>query len=208
MGCGWTPKEAIDPHLIHSIEAVNGGAMDGQYSGVSFWEKYLNQGYRVTAIGGSDNHNAPSLAGTRSAIGSPTTVIYANDLSVASLLDGIRKGHVFIDLSASHDRQLEVSAEDNGQKAMMGDALAASSGSTIRISVHVVACGGDGLRFLLDGKPVAALAVNITQNDQTVALSLPADGKKHWLRADIVTPEGKLVLLGNPVYLNYTDEQK
>ena len=22
MGCGWTPKETIDPHLIHSIEAV------------------------------------------------------------------------------------------------------------------------------------------------------------------------------------------
>ena len=43
MGCGWTPKEAIDPHLIHSIEAVNGGAEEGQYSGISFWEKYLNR---------------------------------------------------------------------------------------------------------------------------------------------------------------------
>lgn len=208
MGCGWTPKEAIDPHLIKAVEAVNGGAEEGQYSGISFWEKYLNQGYRITAIGGSDNHNASSPAGTRSAIGSPTTVVYANDLSVTSLLDAIRKGHVFIDLSASRDRQLEVSAEDSGQKAIMGDALQAPSDSTIQVSTHVVACAGNQLRFLLDGQPVPSLQSTIAQADQTIALTFPADGKKHWLRPDVVTPEGKLILLGNPIYLNYTEEQK
>jgi hypothetical protein len=208
MGCGWTPKEAIDPHLIQSIEAVNGGAEEGQYSGISFWEKYLNQGYRITAIGGSDNHNAQSPAGTRSAIGSPTTVIYANELSVVSILDGIRKGHVFIDLSASRDRLMDVSAEDSSQKAIMGDTLQAAAGSTIQISAHIEACSGNGLRFLLDGRPVPALSSAVTQADQTIALTLPADGKKHWLRPDVVSPEGKLILLGNPIYLNYTEEKK
>jgi hypothetical protein len=208
MGCGWTPKDTLDPHLIRSIEAVNGGAEEGQYSGISFWEKYLNQGYRITAIGGSDNHNAQIPASEKNAIGSPTTVIYASDLSVASLLDGIRKGHVFIDLSASRDRKLEISAEDDGQKAMMGDALSATAGSTMQISAHIIACDGNQLRFLLDGQPVTALAANITQPDQTIALTLPADGKKHWLRPDVITPEGKLMLLGNPIYLNYTEEKK
>ena len=208
MGCGWTPKEAVDPHLIHSIEAVNGGAEEGPYSGVSYWEKYLNEGYRITAIGGSDNHNAQTPAGGKSAIGSPTTVIYANDLSVASILDGIRKGHVFIDLSASRDRQLEISAQDGNQKAIIGDALAAPAGSTIKISAHIVDCSDNHLRFLLDGQPVTTLNSSITQPDQTIALTLSADGKKHWLRPDVVTPEGKLILLGNPIYLNYTEEQK
>jgi hypothetical protein len=208
MGCGWTPKDALDPHLIQSMEAVNGGAEEGQYSGISFWEKYLNQGDRITAIGGSDNHNAQIPASGKNAIGSPTTVIYANDLSVASLLDGIRKGHVFIDLSASRDRKLEISAEDDGQKAMMGDALSATAGSTLQISAHLIACDGNQLRFLLDGQPVAALAANITKPDQTIALTLPADGKKHWLRPDVITPEGKLMLLGNPIYLNYTEEKQ
>jgi hypothetical protein len=90
----------------------------------------------------------------------------------------------------------------------MGDALEAPAGSTIQISAHIVACGGNQLRFLLDGQPVTALAANIAQPDQSVALTLSADGKKHWLRPDVVTPEGKLVLLGNPIYLNYTEEQK
>lgn len=208
MGCGWTPKDKIDPHLITTIEAVNGGAEEGQYSGVSFWEKYLNQGYRVTAIGGSDNHNALLPTSAQNAIGSPTTVIYANDLSVASILDGIRKGHDFIDLSASRDRLLDVSAEDSGHKAVMGDTLEAQVRTTIKISAHIVACDGKQLRFLLDGQPVAALNSNLTQSDQTVALSLQADGKQHWLRPDVVTPEGKLILLGNPIYLNHTEEQK
>jgi hypothetical protein len=207
MGCGWTPKEAIDPHLIHSIEAINGGAEEGQYSGISFWEKYLNQGYRITAIGGSDNHNAQTPAAGKSAIGSPTTVIYASDLSVASILDGIRKGHVFIDLSASRDRRLEVSAEDGNQKALIGDTLEAPAESTIKISAHIIDCDGNQLRFLLDGQPQAVLESSITQPDQTIALTLPADGKKHWIRPDVITPEGKLILLGNPIYLNYTEEQ-
>ena len=206
MGCGWTPKEPVDPHLITTIEAVNGGAEEGKYSGVSFWEKYLNQGYRIAAIGGSDNHNAQIPAGSPNAIGRPTTVVYADDLSVGSILEGIRHGHDFIDLGGSRDRLLDVSAEDGTQKAMMGDTLAARSGSTIRITAHIAACNGDQLRFLLDGQTVASLNSAITQADQTTTLSLPADGKQHWLRPDVVTPEGKLVLLGNPIYLNHQEK--
>lgn len=208
MGCGWSPKEAVDPHLIKAVEAVNSGAEEGPHSGVSFWEKYLNQGYRVTAIGGSDNHNALKPVSDVGSVGSPTTVIYANDLSVSSLLEGIRAGHVFVDLSASHDRLLDVSAEDKGQKASMGDTLAASENSTVQVSTHVVACAGDQLRFLLDGQPVATLTSTIAQDDQTISGTLPADGQQHWLRTDVLTPEGKLILLGNPIYLNHQEDKK
>jgi hypothetical protein len=90
----------------------------------------------------------------------------------------------------------------------MGDALSASASSTIHLSAHVVACAGNALRFLLDGQPVASLASNIDQADQTIALVMTADGKKHWLRADVVTQEGKLVLLGNPIYLNYQEDKR
>jgi hypothetical protein len=103
---------------------------------------------------------------------------------------------------------LDVSAEDGNGKAMMGDVLQAPAGSTVKISAHVIARTGNQLRFLLDGQPVAPLRLDIVQADQTITLTLPADGKKHWLRPDVVTPEGRLVLLGNPLYLNYTEEQR
>jgi hypothetical protein len=207
MGCGWTPQQQIDPHLIQVIEAVNGGEEYGPRQSVSFWEKYLNQGLRVTAIGGSDNHDAQIPEGKTNAIGRPTTVLYADDLSVHSLLEAIRKGHAFVDLSASCDRLLDVSAEDNGRKAMMGDALTAPENSIIKITAHIVACDGLRLRFLLDGKPVDSLTADLSQSSQTLTLSLTADGKKHWLRPDVVTPEGKLILLGNPVYLNDSESK-
>jgi hypothetical protein len=208
MGCGWTPQQQFDPRLVHVMEAVNGGDEDGPHASISFWEKYLDQGLRVTAIGGSDNHNAQIPAGKTNAIGRPETVVYADNLSVPSLLDAIRKGHVFVDLSASRDRILDVSVTDNQQMAKMGDALAAPANSTIAISAHLVACQGLLLRFLLDGQPVHALQTNIQQTEQVLALTLKADGKKHWLRPDVVTPEGRLVLLGNPIYLNYTESRE
>lgn len=207
MGCGWSPKEAVDPHLIHVVEAVNSGAEEGPHSGISFWEKYLDQGYRVTAIGGSDNHNALKPASAIGSVGSPTTVVYAQNLSVDALLDAIRAGHVFIDLSASGNRVLDVSATDRTAKAMMGDALAAPANTTIQLSAHVTACAGQQLRFVLDGQADTALQATITQDDQTIPLKLPSDGKRHWLRPDVVSPEGKLILLGNPIYLNHTKDR-
>ncbi len=207
MGCGWTPKQPTNPHLIHVMEAVNGGDEYGPHSSVGFWERYLKQGLRVTAIWGSDNHNAQLPPGSKNAIGSPTTVVYADDLSVHSLLDAIRKGHVFIDLSASRDRLLDISAEDGSAKAMMGDTLAAPENSKIEIMAHVTACEGLRLRFLLDGKPVDSLTASLAKHEQAVTLVFPADGKKHWLRPDVITPEGKLILLGNPIYLNYSENK-
>jgi len=32
--------------------------------------------------------------------------------------------------------------------------------------------------------------------------SWPSDGKRHWLRVDVRDAAGKLILLGNPIYLN------
>ena len=99
MGCGWTPK-STGTSLVNAVEAVNGGAEEGPYSGVSFWETQLQAGYRLTAIGGSDNHDAQLAPEKPGSVGSPTTVVYAPELSVKGVMAGIRSGRVFIDLTA------------------------------------------------------------------------------------------------------------
>ena len=53
MGCGWDSSLPVDWNMISAIEAVNGGAEQGPYSGISFWEKQLQDGHRITAIGAS-----------------------------------------------------------------------------------------------------------------------------------------------------------
>ena len=203
MGCGWSPKTG-DMRLVQAVETVNGGTEEGPYSGVPFWEKQLNAGYRPTAIGGSDNHNPELPQDSPGSVGSPTTVVYASELSVPGILSGIRSGRVFVDLTASKDRLLDFSAESKADKAAMGGALPAASGDTVTLSAHLAGCVGSHLRFLVDGQADASIpTVAITSADQTVTSRWRSDGKRHWLRADVVSQSGKLELLGNPIYINF-----
>jgi len=203
MGCGWSPK-AGDMRLVQAVETVNGGTEEGSFSGVPFWERQLNAGYRPTAIGGSDNHNPELPLEKPGSVGSPTTVVYASELSVPALLSGIRSGRVFVDLTASKDRVLDFSAESKTGKAAMGGALPAASGDTVTLSAHVAGCAGSQLRFLVDGQAGGSISrVAITSADQTLTSAWRSDGQRHWLRADVVSQSGKLELLGNPVYVNF-----
>jgi hypothetical protein len=205
MGCGWNPSPAADLNLVQAIEAVNSGAEEGPYSGISFWEKQLNQGFRLTGIGGSDNHTAQRPLDKIGSIGSPTTVIYATELSTPAILAGLRAGHVFVDLTSSKDRLLEVSARSGSATAIMGDTLTAPSGAEVELSIHTRGVDGAKLVFLEDGKPQAGPPdATIHGADQTIRLPWNSDGKQHWLRLDVRGPDGKLWLLGNPIYINWS----
>ncbi|MEK7214483.1 MAG: CehA/McbA family metallohydrolase, partial [Chloroflexota bacterium] len=99
MGCGWTPKPATDFAQVDAIEVVNGPDAGTRFSGISFWEEQLNQGHRITAIGGSDDHQAGAWQPGGRTLGLPTTVVYARELSEAGILDGIKAGHAYLKLN-------------------------------------------------------------------------------------------------------------
>jgi hypothetical protein len=203
MGCGWSPKN-FDMHLADAMEAVNGGDARYHFDNVGYWRRQLNAGLRLPAIGGSDNHRPEAPPKADDFPGQPTTVVYASELSVPAILAAIRAGHVFIDLTSSHDRILEVAGTANGQTAHMGDLLAAPAGVNIDLSIHTLACEGSKVEFLLDGKAIDVLPQQaIDAADKTLHAEWPSDGKQHWLETDVVAADGKLQLLGNPVYINW-----
>ena len=101
MGCGWTPSTPVDMRLLTGVEVVNGGEEQYGISDLPFWNKELNRGCRLTGIGGSDNHRPMQPLDQLGSIGSPTTVVYAAELSTPAILDGIRAGHVFIDVTGT-----------------------------------------------------------------------------------------------------------
>jgi len=202
MGCGW--EQATDMRLVQAIEAVNGRDAGTPWSGIPFWEKQLNAGHRITAIGGSDSHR-PDEHG----LGTPTTVVHAAELTQAAILDGIRAGHVFVDVAGSGSGLLDVRASYGGKEAMMGDALAAPAGASVQFRIAVSgtqAMPGARLRVTDNGREIRPLGDDSgaarAGDEAQLAFSYPSDGKPHWLRVDVVNAEGKLLLLGNPVYLN------
>ena len=199
MGCGWTAE--TDYARIAAVEAVNGATADSPLSGIPFWEARLNAGFRITAIGGSDNHD-PGLDPSRPpAIGAPTTVVQARDLSQGAILDAIREGRVFVDVAGARNRLLEVTAMVDGASARMGQALATPAGRPIRLAVRVA--GAAGGRIFLAGDGVTPDATGGPLGaDETRTLEITTTGRRGWVRADVRGPDGKLWLLGNPIYLN------
>lgn len=207
MGCGWVAKPT-DFARIQAIEVVNGGSLafpggaESAVSGIPFWEARLNAGHRITAVGGSDNHDAGLSPAKPGAIGYPTTVVRAADLSQASILEGLRRGHVFIDVEGEVRRLLEVTATLGDRTAQMGDQLLATAGDAVLLQVHVSGVAGGVAELRGSGASLAATPRQvITSQDQTLSFQLTADGAARWLRVDVRGADGRIRLLGNPIYL-------
>jgi hypothetical protein len=201
MGCGWTAK--ADFARIPLVEAVNGGApggAEGPLSGIRFWEARLAEGRRMTAVGGSDNHDALKPLDQPQSVGSPTTVVYAQSLSQGAILDGLRSGRVFVDVEGSRERLLDVTASAGGAEAVMGGVLSVAAADRVQLQVRVKAAPGG--RLSLAGPAAAGTKPDAEPlgPDETRTVSL-APGAQGWVRVDVRGPGGALWLLGNPIYL-------
>jgi hypothetical protein len=204
MGCGWTPDPPADMNLLDAIEAVNGGSETAAFSGIPFWEHELDQGYRLTAIGGSDNHRPMMPLDRAGSVGSPTTVVYAQNLSTPAILAGIRSGRVFIDLTGSRNRMLELTATCNGEEAHMGETIEAAKGAQVDLDVQTSGTGGARIELVEDGKPMPAMKpTGAPEASGAVHQLWWSDGGRHWFLAEVFEPDGKLWLLGNPIYVNW-----
>lgn len=210
MGCGWT-AEGTDWSRVDAIEVVNGGAVraqggkvEGPFNGLPFWEARLNEGRRITAIGGSDNHRPDDDPKAHPEVGFPTTAVYADNLSERAVLDAIREGRVFIDLEGVAGRTLELMATCDGAAAVMGQALSVPAGRKAAFTLRVRNATGGCVDVVIDGRHEALLAgATIAGDDAILAFELAGDGARHWLRADIRSADGEhTLLIGNPIYLD------
>jgi len=205
LGCGWTPSTSVDMHLLTGVEAVNGGSEQHDISDLPFWNQQLDRGCRLSGIGGSDNHRPMQPLDQTGSVGSPTTVVYAAELSTPAILDGIRAGHVFIDVAGTHDRLLEVTAHVGARTARAGDVLSAATGDQVEFSAHVTSAAGGTLHWIEDGQDAAPTdSAAISTADSTQTLHWTSDGRRHWFRAQVAGPDGKLWLIGNPIYINWS----
>jgi hypothetical protein len=205
MGCRWEPPTGVDMSLFTGVEVINGGRI--MLSSADFWDRQLATGVSLTAIGGSDNHNGPSEIGRPAAIGWPTTVVEANELSVPAILDGIRHGRVFIDLTGSHDKSIDLLARDtsapSSESVIMGGTLNAAAGDSIAFEVHPAGCLRSQVHLFLDGSESPALPPLAIQGGiEPLHFNWKTDGRAHWLRAEVRDSNGSLMLVSNPIYIH------
>jgi hypothetical protein len=200
MGCGWTWADT-DWSRVSAIEVVNGLNAEGPLSGLGYWYARLNEGRRLTGIGGSDNHD-PAAGTDKAPIGRPTTVVHARELSQAGIMDGIRAGNVFIDVEGTHDRLLEVTAFSGRSAAVMGQTLHAAGPVRVHARVHGIAAGV--VRLIVRGADRASHDIGAGEADFT----LPRGAGCGWISVNLAAPEGRLLLVGNPVYVECGERRR
>jgi hypothetical protein len=136
--------------LFSAVEVINYGEI--MFSSAKYWDSQLRAGHRLAAIGGSDNHNATTPPGEVGAIGWPATAVEADELSVPAILNGIRAGRTFIDLTASRDKMLDFEAETQWRFGKDGRHTAYRRWSRVSVRIHTIAAKGSVVHLLLDGE--------------------------------------------------------
>jgi hypothetical protein len=180
IGCAW--KHALSPEKIDAVEIGTGGwRQSGLVFGkkaIAFWDAICATGRHAAAIGGSDDHRAGRmLEYNQSPIGSPTTMVYARELSVQGLLDGIRSGRTVVKLQDPTDPMIELDAS-----GLEGDTVRAR-GATVRAKVTGAPMGAS-LVFVTDGVPGDDIPIGADPFVRELPLAAPASGEKR-VRAEV-----------------------
>jgi hypothetical protein len=180
IGCAW--KHDYDAAQIDAVEiATTGWDKAGQIfseTAIQFWDALCAQGHHVAAIGGSDDHRAGVDLGVfDSAVGDPTTMVEADGLGVAAIVKGVRSGRTVVKLQGPSDPMIELTSA-----GLSGDIVRAAN-PTLRAKVT----GGTGheLRFVQDGIPLAASAIDSDPFERTITVLAPAAGETR-VRAEVL----------------------
>ena len=149
IGCAWSYGDAgID--RVSGIELATGSYDYVPVFGrqvLAMWDEMLDAGAHVTGTGGSDDHDAPiePPASGDSQIGTPCTVVWADELSEAAIIEGVRRGRVVVKLRGPDDPMVELTATgEDGSTAMIGDTVRASQ---VALTARVE--GGAGMTLVL-----------------------------------------------------------
>ncbi len=208
-GPPWQFGELFDPDCI---EVWGGPWFISNYQALAVWDRLLREGRRVTAVGGSDKHQPP-FTGELGwyELGTPTTWVWAEELSIPALMEGIRAGRVFISEGPEGPR-LELIAEAGSRQATMGEAIPVTPGNPIRLICRV--WGGEGsLLRLVSARRVLEAEIGAETFVREWEIEVEDD---RYFRPEVIEPPeeplekepGALIAraLGNPVYI--TSESK
>jgi MYXO-CTERM domain-containing protein len=175
IGCGW--DHDIAPEKVNAVEVINGSVALVTGTAISFWESLGSKGAHVAALGGSDDHRAGvDEGGLSRPIGEPTTMVYADELSVAALLEGIKHGRTIVRVTPDAP-MIELGAGD----AKVGDTIVADS---VALKAKVTGAMGGTVRFLKNGKGLPAVDVTSDPFETGIDINAPASGEDRY-RAEV-----------------------
>ncbi len=187
---------------VHCVEVWNDPSwpdnLEANPKALKLWTKWLNAGCRVTAIGGSDYHRPEPKPGEDKPperLGLPSTYVYAQQLSGAAILEGLRRHRAYISMGARASLQ----AQTNGKSYEIGDDLGEWSGA-IDFKATVTDCRSSGRAQIVSNGHVVAEAP-IEGGQAVLRWRTNTDpARSDWVRLDVFGGEGQMLAITNPIY--------
>jgi hypothetical protein len=199
IGCSWQHTEDTPWDKVAAMELITGNFEIGVLAFVprviTMWDSLLAQGHRIAVVGGSDDHRAGTDTGsTASPIGSPTTLVLADNLSEAAIVDAVRKGRTIVQLSGPDDPLVEFKIGD----AEIGDEVTGLA--TVEANVRVVGGNGTLAQLWRDGakleqRPVSGDDVSLTFSDTPGA-------ERRRYRVELINDVSQRVVVTSHIYVD------
>ncbi len=182
IGCAW--QQPSSPSLVHAIEVGVGGWDETgslfDESAIALWEALADKGFHLAAVGGSDDHRAgQALNQTQSALGSPTTMLYASELSVAGLTRALREGRTAVKLRGPDDPMVSLSSLTTLPRS--ADTLV---GTSARLQAYVTGGVGMRLAWIENGQLVRDVAITSEPFVDEQPLEAP-EGRSSRMRVEV-----------------------
>jgi len=192
-GCAWSYDAAA--HGFDAIEVWNGEWDATDEKALTMWDKILQSGRHITAIGSSDSHRAANP------IGRPTTHVAANVESQRVLLDAIRQGRVYLTSEVARP-VLSFEAETMGKRPRrwtVGDQFHLSAPETIRFVVSAqAATPGATISLVSNGRVLRSLPTTADGRPQVIDVECRGDS---YYRLEIRDGAKTMLALTNPIYV-------
>jgi len=185
-GCRWEYDDMMPGNAL-AVEVWNGLWSARNQEALSWFYRWLNQGYRLTAVSGTDLHTLP-----RSIRRTAVNVVYAQELSEPAIVDALKAGHSYI---SSGPELLLTAHTSAGEVAMIGDTLPPGE-ITLRATWRD-GDDGDSLRLVLDGK---VYREHFVAGSGEMCWTL-APGRARWFVVELRNPSNDLLAVTNPIFV-------
>jgi hypothetical protein len=208
-GCPWDYSDAeTDYSKVDAIEISTGPPPPLNTftaNAIALWERALDLGHKIAAVGSSDSHRAGQAAGglsPQAPIGTATTIVHADELSEAGIRRAVQAGHTYVKLPGNSGPDVRFTAQAPGRRgatAIFGDTLRANEATFVArviggISRTLPANGPVELQIVKDGVPVRSVAV--TSDDFSLPFSVTEHG-----RYRLQVQQGSfLAVVSSPIY--------
>ncbi|HET7501054.1 MAG TPA: CehA/McbA family metallohydrolase [Kofleriaceae bacterium] len=204
IGCAWRHDDT-DWNKVSGLELITGNYSLGVSvfvpQVIAMWDGLLDQGYRIAAIGGSDDHTAGmNESPTGSPIGSPTTLVLADHLSEPAIVEAVRRGRTMVQLRGPDDPLLEVTMKTaTGGTAEIGDDV--EGVDHVRLALHVTGGAGTFAQLWRDGAMVGPEAP-VDADDFTAELDdVPGAGDFRY-RVELVSDGNQRLVVTSHFYVH------